>query len=693
MNQDNKTIQIYFIKADQENHNTTYEVCNEKSSTYTLQEVDELNGNTDTIILHETAELTKCWISFLIECAENYKNIGTVSPLMAVDMNFELTDKNLEELSHAFEVCGEQFYPEVKYNLFDCVYIKKQVFEEIGIPSRADMTDHRRACTWFAHATQMGWKHKVCTQVFMKNGFIFKAGSTIYTERIDFAFRETLNNIYKNLQLFFDMHLNNGRKNVLHYLLADFQEGTQNNVGGTQFHVSDLVLFEKELYNVFVLARDGEFLRLTEYTDDIKKVFCFYVGDYPEYNMFYDQNHEKLYEYILTMLQIDLVHIHHTMWMPLNMYYTSNKLGIPIILSIHDYYYACPVLKMINSEGKNCDKSTCQKDCDACLKNNRGIDYGKEYLEKWYREHNKVILMCKQVVFPSQYAQHVLSSYYPNVKEKSTIIEHGIILPDKKIEEAPEHSRMRIAFIGGISDVKGGPVIYDLITKDKDTFDWYLMGGIAYLDLYHLEQENLIKTGWYKRYEIYDLLVQHEIDLVCILSIIEETFCYTLSETLALGIPVVATDSGALGSRVKKMDCGWLVPRTASSDQIFNLLLRISNNRQDYLEKRNKVYNFNNRDYIQMGKDYQSLYSKYINQNRTKQNNNIFLLKNAQSSIEVEKELINDDKEEYLKLVAAEKELNELKKSFIIRCAIKLRKINFPGKTKLKKLIVRKLKD
>ncbi|HWR58428.1 MAG TPA: glycosyltransferase, partial [Thermodesulfovibrionales bacterium] len=49
-------------------------------------------------------------------------------------------------------------------------------------------------------------------------------------------------------------------------------------------------------------------------------------------------------------------------------------------------------------------------------------------------------------------------------------------------------------------------------------------------------------------------------DLILLLSNWPETFSYTLSEAIASGVPVVATDGGALRRRVSREAVGFLVP-------------------------------------------------------------------------------------------------------------------------------------
>jgi glycosyltransferase involved in cell wall biosynthesis len=149
-----------------------------------------------------------------------------------------------------------------------------------------------------------------------------------------------------------------------------------------------------------------------------------------------------------------------------------------------------------------------------------------------------------------------------------------------------------------------------MIVNEKNNIDWYLMGGIGYLDLYNLKQNNLIKTGWYKRNEIFDLLHRNEIDVVCILSTVEETFCYTLSESIGAKIPVIATDVGALGQRIKKLKCGWLVDRNADSQEILNLLNHISSNYDEYSSIKENLNNIKVKNLDEMGVEYDKIYEK-----------------------------------------------------------------------------------
>lgn len=658
---------------------------------------DDINDTDDLIILNSNLKLTSGWVQILFQEAYSFAGIGTVSPMLLQDFIHFAEDKS----AHYGEVTMEQWCDIIKssavendvsvgWNLFDCVYIKKEVLSDVGIPTKEIVTDKNKAKRWFLSATQFGWSNKVAITAIAYGDLQYGKNDDYYA-RINSDMRRIFEHLWKGVDLYFELHFDNDRVNILHYLLADFQEGRENNVGGTQFHVSDLVEYQKYRYNVFVLARDGEYLRLTEYVDDDQKQFDFWVGSAQENVVFYDKRHEDLYKNILKFLDIQIVHIHHIMWMTLDIFYVAHSYHIPIILSIHDYYFVCPVLKMINLENQLCTKGVCENHCEQCLKSNKNIIDGKSYIRKWRKECGKAMDMCAKIIFPSNNTLQAVQEFYPQIDGKSRVIEHGLRLPKEPINLNYNHEKLHVAFIGGISDVKGGSVIYDLIRKDTARFEWYVMGGIAYTDLALLEQKNLTKTGWYKRYEIYELLKEYEIDIVCILSIVAETFCYTLSEAAAMRIPVIAKRVGALGDRAEKMHCGWVVPRDADAGEIYSLLCRLDSNRAEYYSVRENMRKISNKNIDEMGKEYDDVYGTgQLTDRKVQQLGK--MLQYEPSCKDADADNIKYYMQERTRLLEAEKELSTIKNLYLVQVILKLYALDSPFWRKVKNFIRRRIK-
>ena len=125
-------------------------------------------------------------------------------------------------------------------------------------------------------------------------------------------------------------------------------------------------------------------------------------------------------------------------------------------------------------------------------------------------------------------------------------------------------------------------LIADMIKNGNKDIKWHIFGSIADETLRGLKQSNLIQHGMYQRDDIVGLLVAHKIDLVCILSFWGETYCYTLSEAVLAGIPVMAVDLGAMGERVREMKCGWLLSPHPTVDEALRTLGHIAANRSEY---------------------------------------------------------------------------------------------------------------
>lgn len=657
---------------------------------------EELDTSKELIVLNTQIILTPDWIDRLNSVLHSFINIGTVSPLSKTELTVQGIDlKRIESLPEEYVAtillaCECTEFPEVTQNDFNCILIRQELLQNVGIPEKEVLYNSQKAKKWFEECRQLGWIHNVCTTVLMSCSDALECCNDVFTQYGKYL----LDKFTENLCLFFTLQLDNGRKCILHYLLADFQEGMSNNVGGTQFHVADLVEYQRYSYNVFVLARDGEYLRLSEYVNDNKVRFDFWVGKISDNITFYDKRYYEICGLILKCFSIDLVHIHHTLWMTLDIFSVAQEREIPIVLSIHDFYFACPILKMINPEGKMCDRQSCSQDCEKCLSENKGILNGSRYLEKYRKEYKKVIEASQIIIHPSADTIEIMSQFYPEIRKKAVEIGHGIVLPKRRKEHDYGHAKKRIAFIGGISDIKGGPLIYDLVKNNCMQYEWYIMGGISYRPLYHLEQSNLHKTGWYKRYEIYDLLLDNEIDIVCILSTVAETFCYTLSEALAVGIPVLATDVGALGSRMKGKTSGWLVPRDVKWTDIEQLLSSITSS-NIYKEKMKNAILSEVKSLPQMGKEYDDIYMRYMKKDGKKQEGNYGEILPFRH-LEPENYIIEENKIRYAEngtiyednikkeVASLRNRLNELENSPIVRCALKLRKIPFPGKEILK---------
>lgn len=399
--------------------------------------------------------------------------------------------------------------------------------------------------------------------------YVRHRGIAVYDFKLD-------NNLKSKLLMsIFAAVADNGRKNILYLIHADFHEMAENNVGGTQYHLQDLVGGISTAFNVYVLAKDKNGIRFTYYSGKNNQSVVFQVDGENVGNLKYKKAYSDIYSFCLDLVHVDLVHVHHTMNMTLGIFYEAKKRNIPVVFTVHDYYSLCPLVK------RACNLQPSEERCNACLYENGEIAGDINFWHRWWQDNVDVLKDCCRIVAPSHSAKATFSQVFPMCEEKMLVIRHGLH-SEKALMKRVSRGNFNVAFIGGLCLEKGSRLIAEMIKKGNKNIMWHIFGSIADDTLSGLKQSNLIQHGVYQRDEIISLLADNKIDLVCILSFWGETYCYTLSEAVMAGIPVMAVDLGAMGERVREMKCGWLLSPNPTVDEALSLLGHIADNRLEY---------------------------------------------------------------------------------------------------------------
>lgn len=725
----------------------------------------------DVLLLNSDTIVTEGWLEKIVACAYREAAIGTVTPLSnsatlcsvpvmcqdnPVPENF-----TVDEYAALIERCSLKRYPRITVAVGFCMFIKRCVIDDIG---NFDVETFERGYgeenDFCNRAEQAGYHHVMCDDTFVyhkgtasfdteEKKALLEAHEAVLKER--YAKQMENNHLYcmenpdqeirDNLNMYTKLH--NGRQNILYLLHLDFQEGAFNNIGGTQIHVKELMQAFCRDYNIFVAARDEEYLRVTAYTDQDVVSLKFEIGEPPQFPVFRDEKLRRIYEQLLTAFDIDLVHIQHSQDLSLELYYAAEKFGIPVLATIHDFYYVCPTIILLDQENKFCmpedeklSGEACRARCAECLGQKRGIASQVDYLRIWRRENEKALSLCRKLFFPSKSARDVTLHYFPSLKDKCMVIYHGedklerdiihVPSPDRvqknaklhvrldrvpgagqglndvkgwaylegvsneetkiyvelvdnkgkkdcflankaprpdiveafgapealmcgidlrirtrKIADGPvklhvyvkhggavytdgqsfkgeyrhrfgKRGRLNVAFLGGMVPQKGSLMARELIPMDKSSINWFVLGAIGDKRIMEISQDNCFFSSTYKKDELPQLLEDNEIDVICILPIWPETFSYTVSEAWMNGIPVVATDIGAVGERVRETGGGWLVKPDAEPEDVMQLFHHIMDHPGEYQEKKEIVEGLDLKSVEQMCGEYRSFYEELL---------------------------------------------------------------------------------
>ncbi len=161
---------------------------------------------------------------------------------------------------------------------------------------------------------------------------------------------------------------------------------------------------------------------------------------------------------------------------------------------------------------------------------------------------------ARRVIVPTADTKRRLAQYFPVIEAQIEPLEApatlGSLSPAGAAASGP--GPIRIALIGGIGAHKG----YDtLLACAKDAARRQL--PLEFTVVGHTEDDaglmatgKVFVTGRYEEEEIEALLRRERPHLAWFASVVPETWCYALSHAIRAGLPILASDLGALGERL-----------------------------------------------------------------------------------------------------------------------------------------------
>lgn len=293
-----------------------------------------------------------------------------------------------------------------------------------------------------------------------------------------------------------------------------------------------------------------------------KKYFVSYVG--------YNQNDSNLWERLkgvgrlfwsfearqkmaalIRDFQPDIVHVHGAYHqLTLSFFPLVKKMGIPLIMTVHDYAMISPDKDAYYPEvGKHYFKFLFIKKYGI---GKRLLLVIKKYWEDWYGFYDCV----DHFIVPSQYVENILLSAGV-AKEKMTVLLHFISETENKNETVKEVvlPARYLFFFGAISKVKG---IETLLRLSLALDTPLLLAGRFESGPDLKGYPKVSYLGMRTKGELNTLITHAAAVIGATLS--PEPFGLTALETIALGKPYFALDTGAIHEIIKNGFNGFLAP-------------------------------------------------------------------------------------------------------------------------------------
>ena len=170
---------------------------------------------------------------------------------------------------------------------------------------------------------------------------------------------------------------------------------------------------------------------------------------------------------------------------------------------------------------------------------------------------------ARRVIVPTADTKRRLAQYFPAIEADIEPLEVPATLGSLPPAggEATEAGPIRVALIGGIGVHKGYDV---LLACAKDAARRQL--PLEFTVVGHTEDDarlmatgKVFVTGRYEEEEIEALLRRERPHVAWFASVVPETWCYALSHAIRAGLPIFASDLGALGERLAGVPYATLV--------------------------------------------------------------------------------------------------------------------------------------
>ena len=223
----------------------------------------------------------------------------------------------------------------------------------------------------------------------------------------------------------------------------------------------------------------------------------------------------------------------------------------------HDYFPISPAYTLLDSDGVYRGPVTAARHNKA--HRSRRPDGSEVSLQAWQAAWSRFLERADLVVFSRDSAQQV-ETVWPELRDRIVLRPHQLHQTVTPLTVTNSSARPVIGVLGNIGFQKGAAVLRDLVRLVNVKADAPQIVLIGNIDPAYALPEKTPQHGSYAIKELPDLVERYGITHWLIPSVWPETFCYTVHEALATGLPVMAFGIGAQGDAVRAAPNGIPVP-------------------------------------------------------------------------------------------------------------------------------------
>ncbi|GAC1552147.1 MAG: glycosyltransferase family 4 protein [Herpetosiphon sp.] len=398
---------------------------------------------------------------------------------------------------------------------------------------------------------------------------------------------------------------------------------------GVEIYTATLSQELAKHHDIFVFCREGgtdqpDGTIIDEQQGSVQ--ICRVVNNFRHAYEFADFHHnttiDGIFRAYVERVRPDLIHIQHCVGLSTSLLSIAQAMGIPYLVTLHDYWYLCPKVQLVDRQGNICAGPLKGLNCRRCawwpidstLLQTRSYRLAEPILRRLPMqiaeravkpftdfvirnpEQNVGLLpsierawVVKQLLLqvplfltPSYYLRQVYIDYgVPS--ERIHVLPLGLDKTRWRVNNGPRAQRaagpLRLGYIGTLMHHKGVHILLEAMAKlapgiAKLTIWGYGEPGATYVDeLKAQASADVVFAGRYENALLPSIL--SNLDAIIIPSIWHETFSIVAREALLAGVPVVSSNVGALPEILHDGLNGALFPM-GNSEALANILRRMA---------------------------------------------------------------------------------------------------------------------
>lgn len=553
----------------------------------------------DVLLLNSDTVVTSNWLEKLSKAAYSADNIGTVTPFSnngdivslprtGVENPLPL-NLSLDSFAELIEHAAQNTYPELPTCVGFCVYVRRKLLDTIGGMNVQEFG------VGYGEENEFALRAKVAgfQNILDDSTFIYHKGAKSFGKSRFAKMEVALTRLKKRFPDYIDRvarfrnefphhpvitrikfalvtrWLATKQASILHILHNGPNIDRRFPRGGTERHVAALIKEKKGGDNLakWSLVQLGKILYLTAHLNSSDERTC-------DIEFLFHVEHFS-YKQILQSKFFHLLHVHHLLGFDRPEMLAAIFEHGAYVLSLHDYDLICSRIQLMTTQltGGEFDHF-----------------FGASKAEnKTRRTAARELIHKAKAVFAFSHSTKVYFEQALNESLPIEIVPHGTIFTSKvcnQVSHTPSAS-INVLFTGHIRAHKGLELILELsrhsATKSERPITWHILGSLPE----NLKKSELARLKLHGNYDQESLEAQIRAikpTLIGILSLCPETYCLTLDEAWSLGIPVITTNFGAQGERVRATGAGWILPQPTSA-AFLNALEEITSNSGEYDNK------------------------------------------------------------------------------------------------------------